>query len=225
MTDEEFDALLGMFARARSGAFWTPASVVAQATTHLGRLGAKHVLDVGAGVGKFCLLGAQQLKGTRFHGIDRRAPLVAEADALRRKLGLERVSFTAGDALAVSWSPYDAFYFFNPFSEHLVPETERLDDAVELSRERFAVEAARIEVALRLLPPGRVLVTYHGLAGPIPSGYDLLVEEPAATGRLRVWRRAARRDGPFVYLETAEGIVRADRRQFARILLAREPDL
>lgn len=222
MTDGDFDALLGMLARARAHSFWTPAEVVAQASGHLARLGAKHVLDVGAGVGKFCLIAAQHLKGTRFHGIDRRAWLIEEAERVRARLGLDRVSFAAGDALAASWAPYDAFYFFNPFSENLVSESERLDREVELSRERFATEAIRVEVALRLLPPGRLLVTYHGLAGPIPSGYDLIVEEPAGTNRLRVWRRAARRDGPFVYLETEEGIVRADRRQFTRILLARE---
>jgi SAM-dependent methyltransferase len=138
--DEEFDALLPEHARTKSQNYWTPLSVAMLVARRLTTHGATSVLDVGCGVGKFCIAAAAANPQVQWTGIDRRATLIDDAKALAARVGVENVRFLCGDALALTWEVYDGLYFFNPFSENLVETRDRLDGSVELSLARYLSE-------------------------------------------------------------------------------------
>jgi SAM-dependent methyltransferase len=206
LSDDDFDQLLPLRARIGSAEYWTPIPVAQLAARRFAEQGTSRVLDVGCGIGKFCLAAAALHGDIEWFGIDRRHGLVHDALAMGGPFGLDNVSFAHGDALERSWDEFDGFYFFNPFYENLAPEHERFDLSVQLSRARFVEEIERIETRLRALRAGTVVITYHGLGGPIPSSFALVADEVAGNGRLRTWRKTEASDAPWVHLETDEGV-------------------
>jgi tRNA G46 methylase TrmB len=83
------------------------------------------VLDVGAGAGKFCITAALAMPNAQFVGIEWRPHLVRFATRLAREWSLSNVRFVHGDALALDWSLYDAFYLYNPFAEQILNRGSR----------------------------------------------------------------------------------------------------
>jgi SAM-dependent methyltransferase len=199
--DTSFDLLYPRELRARSSRYWTPVEVARTAARLFRRAGARDVLDVGAGVGKFALAAAAAAPELRFAGIEQRPHLVELARVAAERLELTNVRFQTGDATRVPWQPFDGLYFFNPFAENLYDGPARFDDRVELTRDRFIGDVLRVEAALRAAPLGTAFVTYHGMGGRIPSSYDLEQDVLAHSDRLRLWvKRRASDDGSF-YLE------------------------
>src|SRR6187399_1923762 len=90
--DEKFDQIYLPSIRQLSPIFWTPVAVAAEAAKLLGTTKETRVLDVGCGVGKFCLVAASLSEG-RFTGIEQRAELVAAARKAAADLNLEGVEF------------------------------------------------------------------------------------------------------------------------------------
>ena len=119
-TDRDFDLFFSKEARKLSRTHWTPVAVAAQAALFLtaGKAGAR-ILDVGAGVGKFCFIGAARTSG-HFCGVERHPALVDEAKGLARAHNAARVKFLAGDVLATDWRAFDGLYLCNPYGEDLV---------------------------------------------------------------------------------------------------------
>lgn len=197
LDDAAFDALLSEHARRASSAYWTPALVALRAAEWIVEANARSVLDVGSGVGKFCLVAARACPELHIAGIEHRAHLVTEASRLARQLGVaDRVAFAHGTLDDVDPARFDAVYLFNPFSEHLFPSEQRLDAAVELSPERMERDVARFEAALDRMPVGAVVVTYHGFRGAIPDTFDLARWEQIGDCMLRAWvKQRARRAG------------------------------
>jgi SAM-dependent methyltransferase len=218
-TDESFDALLPLYERIRSRQYWTPAAVAASAAGCFASHGARRVLDVGCGPGKFCLVAGRAAPQLEFHGIDQRPRLVRLGKALSRILATPNVRFTCGDATHAEWTEYDGFYFFNPFAENLFDEVERFDDRPPFSERRYGTELLRAEHLLGRARIGTVVVTYHGLGGAIPSSYELVCDEPAGTDRLRTWIQRSNQQQTWAWLES-DGVERVDRRDLHRVLTA-----
>jgi SAM-dependent methyltransferase len=206
--DTSFDLLYPREVRARSSRFWTPVDVARTAAQLLLRAGARNVLDVGAGVGKFALAAAAAAPEMRFVGIEHRPRLVEFARRAAERLELTNVRFQNGDATRAPLWPFDGLYLFNPFAENLFEDAGRFDDSVELTRERFVSDVLRIEAALRAAPVGMAMVTYHGMGGRIPSCYELAADVPARTDWLRLWvKRHPTDDGSF-FLELDDEVQR-----------------
>ncbi len=188
-TDDEFDALLPPAERRASARYWTPVAVARRVAQLSEELGARRILDVGAGPGKFCVVGAACAPSLEFVGVEQRPHLIAIAERLAVNIGTGNATFRLGDATHVPWSGFDALYVFNSFAENVFSTVDRFDDTVELSRVRYVADVLLVARKLAELPPGTVLLTYHGLGGPIPHGYKHLLVEPAGTGWLHVWRQ------------------------------------
>src|SRR6185437_914320 len=58
LTDSDFDAIYPAPVRRVSASFWTPVSVAVRAADLLVDDPSTRVLDIGSGVGKFCIVGA-----------------------------------------------------------------------------------------------------------------------------------------------------------------------
>lgn len=171
VTDMSFDRLLPEAWRSQSDHFWTPVEVALRAAQWIDQIGAAHVVDIGSGAGKFCVVGALASRA-RFTGVEHRRSLIQAAEMLARELNVHgRVSFRH-EAIAPGEVPAaDVYYLFNPFGENFYGPDESLDTEVELSDVRFARDVETVKTTLRAAPLGTHLLTYNGFGGTVPSGY------------------------------------------------------
>ncbi len=172
--DARFDRLLPPALLRLAGLHFTPVAVAARAAAWLTVEGAAEVADLGAGVGKFCLVGAATT-GARFTGIELRSGLVQLARDLARRLDLPRAQFLQGDLRTAPLGRYQAFYVYDPFSESTAEEDERLDPCVPTADRGADVTTllARLEAA----PAGSRLAMFCGLGGPEPQGWARALRE------------------------------------------------
>src|SRR4051812_1484123 len=114
--DAEFDRLFPDDLRERSYLHWTPVAVAVRAAALLAPSPSGiRVLDVGAGVGKLCLIGAL-VTGAMWWGIEQDEVQVAAANHAAWALDVGgRTRFVHGDGSRLSWDGFDAFYFYTPF--------------------------------------------------------------------------------------------------------------
>lgn len=200
--DLELDRHLPPALRSVSSLFWTAAPVIERGVGWLDELGVGDVVDLGSGVGKWCV-GAALLARTprRYVGLEHRSELVAIANQLAEGMGVaDRVTFHGGEISELLAKPgpipglaaSPAFYLFNPFGENVAPDAERLDAAVELSEARYHRDVAVMEDLLAIAPSGTWVLVYNGFGGRMPSGY-----EPVRTAEdhgvfLRLWQKGPR---------------------------------
>ncbi|MDB4952489.1 MAG: hypothetical protein JWO36_58 [Myxococcales bacterium] len=191
--DVVFDKIFTKQMRFLSALHWTPVETALRAAVLLDAEPESRILDVGSGVGKACLVAALATRSS-WTGIEHDPILVEEADAAARLLGVTgRSQFICGDISAVDWDQYDGFYFYNPFESlqfnqpHASPFVKYATFHNHLRRARDRLSSARI---------GTRVVTYHGLGGDMPSGYDLVSREEANTGELALWVRTGKRRPP-----------------------------
>ena len=204
--DAALDVWLSPPYREVSGRFWTPVAVARCAATWLAAAGAVRVLDVGAGTGKFCVVAALSTDLV-MTGIEQRGALVLEALSLARRFRVEhRCELIEGVIEGVDLAAFDALYLFNSFAENIYPPDAHLDDTVELSPGRLGRDLRTLESALARMRTGALLLTYHGFGGQIPDTFDLLREEEAGTGTLRLWSKNRTRAQGQAWVEVADEV-------------------
>ena len=211
LDDNAFDEALPRYERERSRHYWTPVAVGRRVAAVFRARGARKVLDVGCGPGKFCVVAAALEPGLEMHGIEQRPRLVRIGKRLVRRFGVQNVQLSTGDAAKTPWDGFDGLYFYNPFSESTFAPEDRFDDLVDHSTMRFGEDLLRVKYALARAAPGTLVVTYHGLGGPIPSSYELVAEECAGTDKIRTWAKGPDRVTDWVWLETLHRVVRISR--------------
>jgi SAM-dependent methyltransferase len=187
--DAAFDRFLPPAFHFVSRTYWTPLEVAARAARWLTELNVRSVVDIGSGVGKFCIAAALASPCT-FTGIEQRPRLVDTARNLARLFNLEeRVKFVTGTFGRVDTPRADCYYLFNPFGENLFEPDDRLSDDANLSHARYLHDIASVEALLASVPVGTYVMTYNGFGGIIPDDYDEVridLELPCA---LRMVRR------------------------------------
>jgi hypothetical protein len=195
-SDDSFDNQLPLALQLRSSVYFTPIDVARHAAKLLAPEPGMHVLDIGAGAGKFCLVGAHEVPTARFDGVEWRPHLVRIANRFAAKLELTNARFIHADALDLDWSEYDAFYLYNPFAEQLFDEEFMLDHTIELDPENFVLSVAAVRQRLALARVGTRVVTYHGYGAPAPLGYELASKDAAGSDCIELWikTRAITRD-------------------------------
>jgi hypothetical protein len=169
-TDARFDRLLPPALQPLASLHFTPIAVALRAAAWLTEAGATEVADLGAGVGKFCLVGAATTTAT-FTGLEVRGGLVQVARDLARRLGLANAQFVQGDLRVLPLGRYQGLYLYDPFSEATAEEDERLDPWVPT--EDRAADVAALLARLEEARPGTRLATFCGLGGPEPAGWAL----------------------------------------------------
>jgi len=175
--DERFDQVFPAPMRHLSKVHFSPVAVAAHAARFLVQAPGTRVLDVGAGVGKLCLVGALVTPGT-FHGVERHAPFVQAARAAARLLHQPHTHFLHGDMREVDWRRFDAFYLYNPFAD-LDPAGSAAGACVRFVGEQL--DAAR---------PGTRVATYHGYGGGLPPSYRRELAGEGELAGLELWSKA-----------------------------------
>jgi predicted RNA methylase len=187
--DGELDRYLPIFLRYVSPQYWTPIRVGMQVGQWFREAGVRRVLDVGSGVGKFCVVGALSTECS-FVGIEERENLVVAARELAHRFGVDQqVTFLWGVFGRMPLQPFDGYYFYNPFGENVFGPSDWLDENVEHSDERYVREISLTERFLESLPIGKYVVCYNGFGGRMPDGYKVVRSEPNAPNSLRMWQR------------------------------------
>ena len=188
--DDDVDRHLPSWVAELSEVHWTPVAVAAAAAAFLTgeKRRSARVLDVGAGAGKFCVVGAAST-GARFEGVERNPTLVGVAIELARSIGVHTVNFHCAAMEQLDWQSYHGLYFFNPFGEYFIEDGSTILEGQPRGWPAY-VHQVRIAIAkLYLMPTGTRVATYHGLGASLPPGYELVAAERYSTGILRCYIR------------------------------------
>jgi len=152
---------------------WTPVEVAEKAANFLAANDGVKVLDIGSGVGKFCLTAAFYKPRVHFIGIEQRGSLVNHANTAKEILRLENVSFINGNFTQIDLRDYDHFYFYNSFYENLDCST-KIDESIEYSGELYNYYNRYLYKQLEHMPAGTRLAAFHSLEDEMPPGYQLV---------------------------------------------------
>ncbi len=183
ITEDKFNNCLPDYLRTRSKRFFTPFDVAKTATEWLTEDGKKRILDIGAGIGKFCIAGAAY-SDSSFFGIEYRPSLVKIANELIIKFKIENAVIQQGDIIEIDFENFDAFYLYNPFFENLIPGL-RLNNEIELNTALYVYYFNHTEQKLSNLRSGTRLVTYHGNNFEVPTSFKKVKESRDRT--LKFW--------------------------------------
>lgn len=170
--DASFDHLYPAHIQELSHLHWTPIDIAIKAADFLARPNAK-VLDIGSGVGKFCIIAGFYHPETQFYGVEQRKELSKFAEAAKAQINLSNVNFIHGNLMKLDFTAYDHFYFYNSFNENLEPES-RIDYSVKTSFELYDRYTRFVFKMLNEKPAGTRLVTFHGSDKQVPPDYRLV---------------------------------------------------
>lgn len=183
VVDDRFDQIFPAGLRKLSSVFWTPLAIAARAAKLLVNKPGTQVLDIGCGVGKFCLIGAALTDGY-FTGVERRRDLAKAAKDVLVKHGITNVEIIQANITKHSFSKYDAFYLFNPFEENIINGL-KINGAVPRSANLFVKYVRYVATELAAKPLGTRVITYAGFALEVPRCYEC--EQTAFGGKLKLW--------------------------------------
>jgi hypothetical protein len=183
-SDLKFNSLYPTSVRLLAQRHWTPIEVARKAADFLAADNHVSILDIGSGVGKFCLAAAQHKPNAFFYGIEQRKKLFNYACVTKKMLQLDNVFFTTGNFTQIDFKKYDHFYFYNSFYENLTG-TDKIDDSIDYSLELFNYYNWYLYKQLEQRPSGTRIATFHSLEYEIPPGYYTVAVD--LEGALKCW--------------------------------------
>lgn len=185
--DEEFDTIFPAQIRTLSAAHFTPIEESIAASRFLAGIPEAKVLDIGSGAGKFCMIGAACTTG-HFTGVEQRGNLCAISEQIAADYHLSNVRFIHSNITDIAFEDYNAFYFFNPFYEHIF-RNGGIDEAITLDKNLYTHYVAYVKEQLGNMPEGTRLVTFHTHAEQIPDTY--LARSVSEDERLVMWEKVS----------------------------------
>jgi SAM-dependent methyltransferase len=183
--DEEFNAIYPETIRVMSSIQWSPVAVSKMAARFLAEIPGTKVLDIGSGVGKFCIVGAACTKGS-FTGVEQRPQLVEISNKLAERYGLDNANFVCANVMDIAFAEYDAFYFFNSFYEN-IDRNAIIDPIAERGHNLYKLYTRYVCGQLAKMPVGTRLVTYWTNAEEVPKGY--VIQSSGFDGELKMWEK------------------------------------
>jgi len=183
-SDEDFNQLYPPYIQAMSRRHWTPLAVARSAAKFLAAEKNVKILDIGSGVGKFCLSAAFYKPAAFYYGVEQRRGLINYAEIARDAIFLQNVSFIHGNFTQLNFKNFDHFYFYNSFYENLTG-TDKIDESIEFSGELYNYYNRYLYKELEKMKAGTRLATFHSLEDEIPPGY--LVVGSEMNNLLKFW--------------------------------------
>jgi hypothetical protein len=171
-TDARLHQLYPEAIRSLARMHWSPLYIIQKVIPYLTPNDKVKVLDIGSGVGTFCLAGAYYKQSVPFFGIEQRKKLVEVAEDAREKLGIQNVSFIHGNFTQLNLNEFDHFYFYNSFFENL-NGAEKIDNEIVYSNELYNYYCMYLYNQLEKMPVGTRIATYCSWGDEIPPGYRL----------------------------------------------------
>lgn len=172
-SDEKFNQLYSAEISALASRHWTPISVAKEAAAFLAVGANARILDIGSGVGKFCMIGAQFHPNTIFTGIEQRESLTQIAQLVSERLALKNTIFLTGNFTDIDFTQYHHFYFYNAFYENLI-DNDAIDQTVVQRPELFNLYNRKLYKQLKKLPAGTRIATFHSSENEMPGAYQVV---------------------------------------------------
>lgn len=176
LSDTRFDRLYPLKIQELAVKHWTPLYIARKAAKFLVAESGLKILDIGSGIGKFCLAGASHFPQATFYGVEQRAELVYYADKVKQQLKIDNAFFYHSNFTQVNLRQYDHFYFYNSFYENLVG-TDKIDNSIHYSSELFNYYNRYLFAELEKMPVGTRLATFHSMEGEVPPCYQVVGAE------------------------------------------------
>jgi len=186
-SDAAFDKLYSLRAQQLSSMHWTPLDVALKAATHLAAMPGQRVLDIGSGVGKFCIAAAHYFPDSYFYGVEQRKALVDEAIFAQNATNTVNAKFFYANFNELDMDQFDHFYFYNSFSENIVHH-KPIDNLIPTSAQIYEEYLAQFYQLLEDKPVGTRLAAYHCPDNYIPPSYKSVHYSPGQT--LSLWVKA-----------------------------------
>ncbi|MFA6275244.1 MAG: class I SAM-dependent methyltransferase [Pedobacter sp.] len=184
--DSSFDWLYPEHLQLISQKHWTPIRIARKAAKFLA-LPSSKVLDIGSGIGKFCLTAAFHYPLTSFYGVEQRHELVHFAEEAKNYVRLQNANFIHANFTQVNFESFDHFYFYNSFWEN-IDQNNKIDETIETSYNLYNYYTQFMFNMLNTRPSGTRLVTFQAEAGEIPANYMLV--ETSENSLLKMWIKA-----------------------------------
>lgn len=175
ISDEEFNKIYHQNIRPFATRHWTPIAIAKQAAEFLAHTPGIRILDIGSGVGKFCMVGAAYTRG-HFTGVEVRKQFYEAAQRLLERYRLDNVKFIQSNIIEIDFKDYDSFYFFNSFHENIDPSAV-IDNSVETGIYLYNIYTNYVYEQLSKMRIGTRLVTYHGPLKEVPSSYKMIFSD------------------------------------------------
>ena len=175
-SDIEFNRLYPLSIQNLAKKHWTPLHIAQRAASFLAAENNVTILDVGSGVGKFCLAAAYHKPNAFFFGVEQRKGLIDHAEGAKEILQLNNATFIYGNFTQLDFKQFDHFYFYNAFYEN-VAGTDKIDNSIVYSSELFNYYNRYLYRQLEQKPVGTRLVTFHSLEDEVPQGYHVVGTE------------------------------------------------
>jgi hypothetical protein len=183
-SDFQFHQLYPLEIRLLANKHWTPLNTIQKTVQFLAPIDGVKVLDIGSGVGKFCLTGAYLKPGALFYGIEQRKNLTDYAEEAKKVLDLMNVNFIHGNFTQFDLKLYDNFYFYNSFFENL-DGSDRIDNTILYSESLYNYYSQYLRKELEKMPSGTRIVTCCSWDDEIPADYHLI--ESQINSALKFW--------------------------------------
>jgi hypothetical protein len=172
-TDAELHKLYPQPVRSLARMHWTPLYIAQKVVTYLAPNDKVKILDIGSGVGKFCLAGAFYKPSVSFFGVEQRKNLITHAETVRKKLGFQNVHFIHRNFTQINLCEYDHFYFYNSFFENL-DGAEKIDNEIDYSNELYNYYSIYLYNQLEKMPIGTRVATYCSWGDEMPPCYQIV---------------------------------------------------
>lgn len=183
-SDEQFNEVYPLSIQTLARRHWTPLGVARKAANFLAAESGVRVLDIGSGVGKFCLAAAYYKPNAYYYGVEQRKTLINHAEAARELFHFENVIFTHGNFTQLDFRNFDHFYFYNAFYENLAG-TDKIDESIDYSGELYNYYNRYLYKQLERKPAGTRIATFHSLEDEMPQSYHEVGSE--FDGLLKFW--------------------------------------
>lgn len=182
-SDLEFDKVYSCHYQKISKTHWTPVEVIKTAVDWLEGKKAIKILDIGSGVGKFCILGSILSKFT-FVGVEKRKNLFLQSKKTAAFFKAENVLFINDNITNINFQEFDAFYYYNPFGEQIA-YSGWIDQKPDFSEKKYRHYEDYVIGELSKMPVGTKVITYYSNDLFLPSSYRL--RNMMYNGQLLLW--------------------------------------
>jgi SAM-dependent methyltransferase len=182
-SDSKFDKIYPTRYQDISKIHWTPVEVVKTAINWLEGNEPKKILDIGSGVGKFCVIGSILSKFT-FVGVEKRKNLVRQSRKAATFFKTKNVSFINDNITNINFQEFDAFYYFNPFCEQIA-YSNWIDQKPDFSEKKYKHYEDYVIRELSAMPIGTKVITYCSDDLQLANSYRL--KNMMFNGLLLLW--------------------------------------
>lgn len=185
ISDKDFDLLLPESIRKQSEIHWTPFIIIQKCADFIIHENCKNIFDIGSGVGKFCMI-TTAITGANTTGVEIRKNLHLYAQSIASSYQLSQVSFINQSITEIDFSPYDCFYYFNPFYENIILENT-IDTNIPLKTKAFNTYTQYVKNELEKKEKDTCLISYFTQHEDIPNSYQLIEHDEDLS--LSFWKK------------------------------------